>query len=106
MAQLQRIDTHLDTLSIELYQVNVCVGRITRWQATMGRFAPKATLSPPSPMAFDSEDEDDDDGDDDDGSNDDDGDASSTDEMSTEHSYHLSFVTKRGSSFGYESSHY
>ena len=28
MAQLQRIDAHLDTLSTELYQVNVRVGRI------------------------------------------------------------------------------
>ena len=36
---------------------------------------------------------------------DDDGDASSIDEMSTWHSYPLSLVTKRGSSFGYESSH-
>ena len=83
MAQLQRLDTHLDTLSIELYQVNVCVGRITRWQATMGRFAPKATPSPPPPMASDSEDKDDDDGDDNDASNDYDGDASSIDKMST-----------------------
>ena len=28
MAQLQRMDAHLDTLSMELYQVNVRVGRI------------------------------------------------------------------------------
>ena len=34
----------------------------------------------------------------------DDRDASSTDEISTWHSYPLSLVTKRGSSFGYESS--
>ena len=58
MVQLQRMDARLDTLSIELYQVNVCVGRIARRK-------------------------DDDDGDDDDASNDDDEDASSTDEMST-----------------------
>ena len=58
MAQLQRMDARLDTLSTELYQVNVCVGRIDRRK-------------------------DDDDSDDDDASNDDDGDASSTDEMST-----------------------
>ena len=32
----------------------------------MGGFAPEATSSPPSHMAFDSKDEDDDDGDDDD----------------------------------------
>ena len=56
-------------------------------------------------MASDSEDEADDDSDDDDASDDDDGDASSTDEMSTWHSYPLSFMTKMGSSFGYESSH-
>ena len=82
MAQLQRMDTCLDTLSTELYQMNVCVGRITRWQATMGGFTPKATLSPPPPVAFDSKDEDDDDSDDD-TSEDNDGDASSVDEMST-----------------------
>ena len=83
MAQLQCMDAHLDMLSTELYQVNVCVSRIARRQVTIGGFAPKATLSPPPPVAFDFEDEDDDDGDDDDASEDDDGDASSTDEMST-----------------------
>ena len=82
MVQLQRMDTRLDTLSTELYQVNVRVGRIAKRQATMGGFAPEATPSPPPPMASDSEDEDDDDGDDDDASDDDDGDASSTNEMS------------------------
>ena len=30
MAQLQRMDARLDTLSTELYQVNVHVGRIAR----------------------------------------------------------------------------
>ena len=78
------MDACLDTLSTELYQVNIRVGRIARRQATMGGFAPKA--SPPPPLVasdFDSEDEDDDDGDDDDASDDDDGDASSIDEMST-----------------------
>ena len=85
MAQLQRMDTHLDTLSTKLYQVNVHVGRIARRQATMGDFALEATPSPPPPIASDFQDEDDDDGDDDDddASDDDDGDASSTDEMST-----------------------
>ena len=84
MAQLQCMDASLDTLSIELYQVNVCVGRIARRQASMGSFAPKATPSPPSPMASKSEDDDDDDdGDDDDASDDTDGDASSTNKMST-----------------------
>ena len=86
MVQFQRMDTLLYTLSTELYQVNIRVGR--RWQATIGRFAPEATPSPPPPVVSDSEDEDDDDGDDDDALNDADGDASSIDassidEMST-----------------------
>ena len=83
MAQLQRMDACLDTLSTELYRVNVRVGHITKRQATMGGFAPEATPSSPPPMASDSEDEDDDDSNDDDALDDDDGDASSTDEMST-----------------------
>ena len=85
MAQLQRMDARLDTLSTELYQVNVRVGRIARRQATMGGFAPEPIPSPPHPVAsdFDAEDDDDDDRDDDDDDSDDDGDASSTDEMST-----------------------
>ena len=84
MAQLQRMDACLDTLSTELYQVNIRVGRITRWQAVMGGFAPQPTPSPPHPVAPDSnaEDDDNDDGDDDDAS-DDDGDVSSTDEIFT-----------------------
>ena len=82
MAQLQRMDTRLDTLSTELYQVNVHVGRVARRQATMGGFAFEATPSPPPPVASDSKDEDDDDGNDNDASDDADGDASSTDEMS------------------------
>ena len=84
MAQLQRMDTCLDTLSTELYQVNIRVSRIARWQAAMGGFALEPTPSPPHPVTSDSdaEDDDDDDGDDDDAS-DDDRDASSTDEMST-----------------------
>ena len=81
MVQLQRMDARLDTLSTELYQVNVCVDRIARRQATMGGFAPEPTPSPPHPITSDSDAEDDD-GDDVDVS-DDDGDASSTDEMST-----------------------
>ena len=85
MAQLQRMDARLDTFSTELYQVNVCVGRIARRQAAMGGFAPEPTPSPPHPMASNSDaedDDDDDDGDDDDAS-DGDGDASSIDDMST-----------------------
>ena len=85
MAQLQRMDAHLDTFSTELYQMNVHVGRIARRQASMDGFAPEATPSPPSPVASDFEDDNDDDGDgdDDDASDDADGDAISTDEMST-----------------------
>ena len=82
-AQLQRMDARLDTLSMDLYQVNVHVGRIAWRQASMGGFAPETTPSPSFPMASDSEDEDDDDGDDNDASDDVDGDASSTDKMST-----------------------
>ena len=62
-----------------LYQVNVRVGCIARWQVAMGGFAPKPTPSPPHPVASDSDAEDDDDDD----ALDDDGDASSTDEMFT-----------------------
>ena len=78
------MDARLDTLSTELYQVNIYVGHIARRQVTIGGFASKASPSPP-PVASDSnsEDENDDDGDDDNASEDDDGDASSTDEMST-----------------------
>ena len=82
MAQLQRMVACLDTLSTELYQVNVCVSRIAWPKATMGGFAPQAS-PPPPPVASDSKAEDDDDGDDDDAFDNDDGDASSTDEMST-----------------------
>ena len=81
MAQLQHMDARLDTLSTELYQVNVLVGCIARRQATMGGFAHEPTPSPPHPVASDSDAEDDDG--DNDNALDDDGDASSTDEMST-----------------------
>ena len=64
MAQLQRMDARLDTLSMELYQVNVRVSRIVRQQATMGGFALEPTPSPPHPVATDSDAEDDDDDDD------------------------------------------
>ena len=74
MAQLQRMDARLDTLSTEMYQMNFRVGRIARQQATMGGFAPEATPLPPS---IDSN------SDDDVSEDDDDGDANSTDEMST-----------------------
>ena len=71
------MDARLDTLSTELYQVNIRVGCIARRQATMGGFAPEPTPSPPRPVASDSDDDDDDD------ASDDDRDASSTNEMST-----------------------
>ena len=83
MVQLQCMDARLDTLSTELYQVNVRVSRIAWRQETMGGFALEASPPPPPPVASESEDDDDDDGDDNDASIDDDGDASSTDEMST-----------------------
>ena len=83
MVQLQRMDARLNTLSTELYQVNVRVGHIARRQASMGGFAFEASPPPPPLMAYDSKDEDDDDGDDDDASDDAEGDAIFTDEMST-----------------------
>ena len=81
------MDARLDTLSTELYQVNIRVSRIARRQATMGGFAPEPTPSPPHLVVSDSNAEDDDDNDDDDDgddddASDDDGDASSTDEIS------------------------
>ena len=79
MAQLQHMDARLDTLSIELYQVNVHVDLIARRQAIIGGFSLEASPPPPS-VASDSDVEDEDD---DDASNDNDGDASSIDEMST-----------------------
>ena len=82
MTQLQHMDAHLDTLSIELYQVNVHVDCIARRQAIKGGFAPKAPPPPPL-VASDTEAENDDASNDNDASDDDDGDASSTDEMST-----------------------
>ena len=70
IAQLQRMDACLDTLSTELFQVNTYVGRIARRQAHLGGF-----VESPSPPPKASKDDDDDE----------DGDASSssTDEMST-----------------------
>ena len=71
------MDAPLDTLSTELYQVNVRVGCIARPKASMGKFAFEPTLSPPPLVASDSDVEDDDDD-----ALGDDGDASSTDEIS------------------------
>ena len=76
MAQLQRMDAHLNTLSIELYQVNTRVNRIARQQTRLSGFV--ESPSPP-PEAF----EDDDDSDNDDDDEDGDASSSSTDEMSS-----------------------
>ena len=57
MAQLVRMDAHLDTLNNELCQVNTRVDRIARRQAVMGGFT---ASSSPSPQAL--EDASDDDG--------------------------------------------
>ena len=46
IAQLQRIDARLDTLSDELCQMNTRVGRITRRQAEMGGYTMPFTLWP------------------------------------------------------------
>ena len=80
MAQFQHIDARLDSLSIELYQVNVRVSCIALWQVIMADFASKASPPPPLVASNSEAEDDDDDASDDD---DDDGDASSTDEMST-----------------------
>ena len=79
MAQLQHMDARLDTLSTELYQVNVHVDRIARRQVSIGGFASEASPPSPPPVASDFEDEDDDDGDDDDASDDGDDDDASDD---------------------------
>ena len=78
MAQLQRMDVRLDTLSTELYQVNTHVNRIARQQAHLDGFVESPSPPPPPPPSEASEDDSDDD-------DDEDGDASffSFDEMST-----------------------
>ena len=79
MAQLQRMDARLNTLSDELCQVNTPVSRIARWQARHGGFVESPF---PSLEAFKDED---DDGDSDNNDDDEDEDANSPidDEMST-----------------------
>ena len=54
MAQLVRMDAHLDTLSDELCQVNTRVGRIAQRQAAMGGFT---TYSPSPPTSEDESDD-------------------------------------------------
>ena len=94
MAQLQRMDAHLNTLSDELCQVNTRVSRIARWQAHLGGF-----VESPTPSLETFKDEDDDGGFDDGGNKDDDASSSNDDEMTAWVTCPLSFVTKRGSSF-------
>ena len=79
MAQLQRMDARLDTLSTKLYQVNNSVGHIARWKTCLGGFM--ESPSPPlvAPEAF----EDNDNSDDDDDGEDGDASSSSSDKMST-----------------------
>ena len=77
MAQLVHMDTHLDTFSDELCQVNTRVGHITRRQVRLGGF-----VESPSPSPEASEDEDNDgDSDNDDNDNDEDASSSGDDEM-------------------------
>ena len=69
MAQFQRMDACLDTLSTELYQVNIHVSCIAWQKAIMGGFAPEASPPPPlvaSDSDSDSDSENKDDSDDDD----------------------------------------
>ena len=74
------MNTRLDTLSVELCQVNTHVGRITRWQARLGGFVKSPSPPPEAPEAFeDNDDSNDDDNDGEDG----DASSSSSDKMST-----------------------
>ena len=78
MAQLVRMDAHLDTLIDELCQVNTRVSRIARQQAAMGGFT---AASSPSPLA--SKDESDNGSSSEDADEDDGASSPSGDEMST-----------------------
>ena len=94
------MDARFDTLSDELRQVNTRVDRIAPRQAVMGGLSASYSPSPPA-----SEVESDDGFGSDDADEDDDTNSSDDDEMTTLGTCPLSFVTKRGSSFVYESSH-
>ena len=60
MAQFQRMDARLDTLSDELCQVNTRVGCIPRRQAEMGGYTmPSTHVAPADESDADSDDEDD-----------------------------------------------
>ena len=62
MAQLQRVDARLNTLSDELCQVNTRVGRIARRQAEMGDYTVASSLMASADESddFDGADDDDD----------------------------------------------
>ena len=98
MVQLQRMDACLDTLSDELCQVKTGVDHFAQRQTHLSGFV--ASLSS-SWEAFEDED---DDGDSDDDDEDEDASSSGDDEMTAWVTCPLSFMTKKGSSFGYESS--
>ena len=78
MAQLQRMDACLDTLSDELCQMNTRVDRIAQRQAAMGGFTTYISPSPPA-----SEDESDDGSNSDDADEDNGASSPSDDEIST-----------------------
>ena len=75
MAQVQRMDARLDTLTDELSQVTTHVGRIAQRQARLGGF-----VASPSPSPQASEDEDNDGGSNDDNADEDEDASSSGDE--------------------------
>ena len=103
------MDASLNTLDDKLCQMNTCVWRITRRQVEMGGYTVPSTLvasANESDGSSSANDADDDDATASDDKEDEDASSSSDDKMSSWHSYPLSvLVTKRGSSFGYESSH-
>ena len=78
MAQFQRIDARLNTLTTEMYQVSTYVGRIARWQAHLGGF-----VESPSPKASEDEDDDSDSGNDVDATANEDASSSGDNEMTT-----------------------
>ena len=80
MAQFQRIDARLNTLTTEMYQVSTYVGRIARWQAHLGGFVESPS---PSPEASEDEDDDSDSGNDVDATANEDASSSGDNEMTT-----------------------
>ena len=82
MAQLEHMDTCLDTLTTELYQVNTRVSFIAQRQACIGGFTTSPSPSP-SPPTSKEKDDDEGSGDDDDDEDEDEGANSSSDEKIT-----------------------